>query len=317
MLFTRLSRHLRLRHLQLLVVLQTCGSIGRAASHLDMSQSAATQALNELERILGIRLFERHARGIRPTLAGQAMIDTARGVMNALEAVSDSLSEIQAGVSLSLRLGAIPAAASSILAPLLSQFHEERPQVHVAVQERDGPTLLSDLLAGNLDAIFCRQPTLLPDNIVFEPLLEDDAVFVASANHPLINKRKTPLASLSEARWVLPTFNIEVRDVFERVVLPLLPQANWFPVSTKSLPVLGELLSQPGAVGLSPRSMVANLKNACPHAHIDILDVVIDHQSMVLRPLGVAYWADTRPEWLLTLLSSWPVPSNLPSSCSP
>lgn len=65
-LYARLARHARLRQLQLLVALQQCGSVLQAAASLHMSQSAATQALAEMERVLGVRLFERHARGIRP-----------------------------------------------------------------------------------------------------------------------------------------------------------------------------------------------------------------------------------------------------------
>lgn len=70
-LFSRLAKHVRLRQLQLLLALQQCCSIAKAAAHLDMSQSAATQALAELERVLDLRLFERHSRGIRPTQAGR------------------------------------------------------------------------------------------------------------------------------------------------------------------------------------------------------------------------------------------------------
>ena len=72
-LFSRLVRHARLRQLQLLLALQHSGSVVKAAQHLDMSQSAATQALAELERVLELRLFERHSRGMRATQAGQAL----------------------------------------------------------------------------------------------------------------------------------------------------------------------------------------------------------------------------------------------------
>ncbi len=305
-LFSRLSRHARLRQLQLLLALQQSGSIARAAAHLDMSQSAATQALTELERVLDLRLFDRHARGIRPTQAGQALIDTARGVMNALEDVSDTLSAIRMGASSTLRLGAIPAATHSILAPLLARFHAAQPQVHVVVQEGDGTRLLSLLLAGGLDAVFCREPALLPQALVFEPLLADDAVIAAAANHPLASARRIPLAALGEARWVLPASNIAVREIFERVVLAQLPQATWFPVSTLSLPVLSELLSQPRAVALVPRSIVPGLKHACPQTQIGTLDVQTDHQALALAHLGAVYRREATPQWLRVLLTPWP-----------
>ena len=80
----------------------------KAAQHLDMSQSAATQALAELERVLDLRLFERHARGMRATPAGQALTDAARGVMSELEDVAETLAAIRLGASAALRQTQLP-----------------------------------------------------------------------------------------------------------------------------------------------------------------------------------------------------------------
>ena len=141
-LYARLARHARLRQLQLLVALQQCGSVLQAAASLHMSQSAATQALAEMERILGVRLFERHARGIRPTLAGQTLVDTARGVLAALEEAAESLAAIRRGAAAALRLGATPAATQAILSPLLAEFYKTEPRVHIDVQEDSSQRLL-------------------------------------------------------------------------------------------------------------------------------------------------------------------------------
>lgn len=304
-LFTRLAKHVRLRQLQLLLALQQCRSIVKAAAHLDMSQSAATQALAELERVLDMRLFERHSRGIRPTQAGQALIDAVRSVMSELEDVSETLAAIRLGASAALRLGAIPAAAHAILAPLLARFYAQRPQVHVDVQEGDGARLLSLLISGGLDAVFCRQPALLPENFVFEPLLADEAVFVAAGTHPLAAARRVPLSALGDARWVLPTSNLAVRDIFEREVLAQLPGAQWFPVSTVSLPVLEGLLSQPRAVVLAPRSIVPGLGHARASAGIRILDMVVDRTRFALADLGAVHRREAAPPLMLEMLGLW------------
>lgn len=304
-LFSRLTKHVRLRQLQLLMALQQGCSIGKAAAHLDMSQSAATQALAELERVLDMRLFERHSRGIRPTQAGQALIDVVRSVMRELEDVSETLAAIRMGASAALRLGAIPAAAHSILAPLLAQFYARRPQVHVDVQEGVGDRLLSLLISGGLDAVFCRRPALLSEGFVFEPLLSDEAVFIAAGTHPLAGDRQVPLAALSDARWVLPTSSIAVRDLFEREVLAQLPQAQWFPVSTVSLPVLEGLLSHPHAVALVPRSIVPGLSHARPASGVCVLDVRVDRAAYALAHLGAVYRREAAPALLLEMLKLW------------
>lgn len=305
-LFSRMTNHVRLRQLQLLLALQQCGSIAKAAAHLGMSQSAATQALAELERVLDMRLFERHSRGIRTTQAGQALIDTVRGVMSELEDVSETLASIRIGASAALRLGAIPAAAHSILAPLLLQFYAlKAQQVHIDIQEGEGSRLLPLLVSGGLDAVFCRQPPLLPDSFVFDSLLSDQAVFVAASHHPLASIKRLPLASLSDAHWILPTTNIAVRDIFEREVLPQLPQANWFPLSTVSLPVLQGMLSAPGAVSLVPRSVLAALGYGAVSPGICILDIQVNQHALRLADLGVARSSDAAPALLLEMLELW------------
>lgn len=305
-LFSRLNKHVRLRQLQLLLALEQCRSIAKAAAYLDMSQSAATQALAELERVLDMRLFERHSRGIRPTQAGEALIDTVRGVMSELEDVSETLASMRIGASAALRLGAIPAAAHAILAPLLLQFYALRArQVHIDVQEGEGARLLAMLSSSALDAVFCRQPSLLPQELLFEPLLADEAVFVAATTHPLAANRGLSLASLNKAHWVLPTSNIAVRDIFEREVLSQLPEARWFPLSTVSLPVMQGLLSAPQAVALVPRSIVPGLGHDRSSGGICILDVRDRGSAFALAPLGVVHRSDAAPPLLLEMLRLW------------
>jgi len=308
LLFSRLTRQGRLRQLQLLLALQQCGSIGKAAQQLDMSQSAATQALAELERLLDMRLFERHARGIRPTQAGQALTEAAHGVMHELEDAAEALAALRLGASAALRLGAIPSAAHSILAPLLARFYALRPQVHVDVQEGEGARLLSLLIGGALDAAFCRQPAQLPETFAFDALLPDEAVFIAARSHPLATTRCVPLARLADARWVLPTSSIAVRDIFERVVLAQLPRAQWFPVSTVSLPVLESLLAQPQAVTVAPRSILPGLSHATASAGVCVLDLALPPESLALAPLGAMYRREATPALLLEMLALWRAP---------
>lgn len=306
-LFSRLAKHGRLRQLQLLLALEQCGSVVRAAAHLHMSQSAATQALAELERVLDMRLFERHARGIRATLAGQTLCDTARGVLAELEEAAQTLAAIRMGASAALRLGTIPAAAQAILAQLLARFYGLHPQVHIDVQEGSASRLLPQLISGGLDALFCRAPGMLPEAFAFEPLLDDDAVVVASHAHPLVGASALRLSDLHSARWVLPSANIAVRDIFERDILSRLPDAQWFPVATMSLAVLEGLLGQPQAVSLMPRSIVAGLEPQGGGARFAVLDLQPGSFQCALPPLGVVLRREAPPQLLGEMLRLWRV----------
>lgn len=296
-LFTRLVNQGRLRHLHLLVELEDCGSILRAAARLPMSQSAATQALAELERILGLALLERHARGSRLTAAGRALAQSARGALSGLRQAAESLAALQQGCAAVLRLGTIPAAAYALMSPLLAPFYETHPHVHLELLEDRGERLLPMLIDGSLDAVFCRAPERLPEDCLFEALLEDDIVVAAGIGHALAQARQVPLRELADLCWVLPAMNIQLRRLFEDLLLSEYPDTRWFPVNTLSLPVLEGLLQQPQAVAMLPRSIVRGLQSS---GRVTLLDVQL---KAAMAPLGVAYRPRQAPALLERLLA--------------
>jgi len=88
----RVRGRLRLRHLELLDVLDNTGSIHKAAARLSMTQPAASKLLRDAEEIYGGQLFTRSSSGLRPTPGGDAAIRWARSI---LRSVGDSLTEVQ------------------------------------------------------------------------------------------------------------------------------------------------------------------------------------------------------------------------------
>jgi molybdate transport repressor ModE-like protein len=299
-LFARLMTHGRLRQLRLLVAIDDHGSIARAAASIHLSQSAATQAVGDLERLLDVKLFDRHARGIRPTTAGQAIIAAARGAMAGLLGAAESLSALQRGATGTLRLGAIPAASYTLLPPLLEVFCADHPGVHLEVKEDAGNTLLPLLLAEHLDAVFCRAPPSLPAGFTFTPLLADDVVVIGAATHRMAGKPNVSIQSLADSRWIMPTANIEVRAIFDAVVLRSFPDAQFLMVSTVSVPVLEGLLQQGNAATICPRSVS---KGLLANPRICLLDVSLPARLPPLSPLGVAYRENNTAEPLQNLLA--------------
>lgn len=282
-LFTRLVTYGRLRQLQLLVAVDECGSISRAATRLNMSQSAATQAITELERLVDMKLFERHARGIRSTAGGRTLLAAARGSMSRLLQSSESLAAIQRGATEALNLGAIPAAAHVIVSELLGAFCRSYPNVHTGLQEATTGRLVSQLVAGNLDAAFCRSPDNLPDGFIFHSLLDDDAVVIASSRHPLAGIDTLTLQSLVGARWIVPAVNLPLREIFDTLVLRALPDAPLMQVSTISFPIVEELLQDLGTVTLVPRSVSTGMVKGNRVCRLDV------PLFAFLPPLGIAY----------------------------
>src|SRR5262245_61308863 len=69
----RVSHRLKLRDLRLLLSVMESGSMAKAAAHLNLTQSGVSKAIGDLEHTLGVRLFDRTARGVEPTLYGHAL----------------------------------------------------------------------------------------------------------------------------------------------------------------------------------------------------------------------------------------------------
>ena len=80
-LLHRLLARGKFRHVQVLLLLAELGSVQRTADAIRMTQSSVTQTLAYLEGLLEVRLFERHARGVRPTAACRDLLPVARQLM--------------------------------------------------------------------------------------------------------------------------------------------------------------------------------------------------------------------------------------------
>src|SRR5262252_5418711 len=81
----RLGRHLKLRNLQVLLTVARCGGMGKAARELSVSQPAVSKAISDMEDALGVRLLDRSARGVEPTIYARALLDRGPVVFDELK----------------------------------------------------------------------------------------------------------------------------------------------------------------------------------------------------------------------------------------
>jgi DNA-binding transcriptional LysR family regulator len=154
---------MELRHLRYFVAIAEERSFTRAAERLWVAQPGLSTQIRRLEAELGIKLFERHSRGVDLTDAGEVFLERARA---ALVAADDALAvggNLQSGLVGSIRLGIASGAGWGRTPALLEQFAEERPDVEVTVVESFGGTLLRDLRDGRLDALIAPAVYRSPD----------------------------------------------------------------------------------------------------------------------------------------------------------
>jgi DNA-binding transcriptional LysR family regulator len=144
---------MELRHLRYFVAIAEERSFTAAAERLWVAQPGLSTQIRRLEAELGVRLFDRHARGVKLTDAGELFLERARATLAAAEAAGATGRDLEDGVVGAVRLGLVAGVAWSGTANVLERFARERPGVELTVLEGYGGTLRRELCDGCLDAV--------------------------------------------------------------------------------------------------------------------------------------------------------------------
>ena len=139
-----------------------CGSITKAASQLNMVQSNVTARIKKLEEALGVTLLRRHARGVKLSSGGEAVLPMAIRLDAVLNDLGYAFGRGRPAKEASLRVGAIETVAAVQLPGLVSRFLEKSPHVDVSVQVGSSSTLIDQVKRGELDAGFVSRSFALP-----------------------------------------------------------------------------------------------------------------------------------------------------------
>lgn len=286
-LFNRLMAGTRLRHLQLVLQVAELGSVQQAASRLNVSQSTATKLLADVERVLNTSLFERHARGMRPTFACRDLLPLLRNVMAMLTNCAETAAAAGAGIEGTVRVGAITAGMTGLLNPVLPGFLSTQPQVRVELFEDALPTLLGRYADGELDMLVTRAPAQLATDSQFVPLMEDECVIAVRPDHPLVGQRRLRAAQLRDYPWANPPLHSQAYSAFEAFFGEGgLPARQ--PLSTRSLSTIVHYLRASDALLMGSLSF---MRGALDAQWITRLDCLLREQ---LPPLGLTFRTDPR-----------------------
>jgi DNA-binding transcriptional LysR family regulator len=149
------------------------GSFTAAASVLGVSQPALSQSLAELERRVGVPLFESAGRGRRLTSDGREVLRFAERVLVEAADLRDRLDALARGEAGTLRVGMIDAASLYVLPDVIRAYRDAHPEVDLQVRVDTSNALLTRLRAFELDMVFVigpPDPDIVGVEIVREPL---------------------------------------------------------------------------------------------------------------------------------------------------
>ncbi|QBJ95265.1 LysR family transcriptional regulator [Rhodococcus sp. ABRD24] len=200
------------------------GTIARAADELGFTASAVSQQIKRLERQIGVSLLAPAGRGVVLTPAGQALLDAAPEVFQALERCAEAARSIADGTPTGvLRVVAFSTAIRGLLAPRLPRLAVECPELHVQVTEQDPDQALHSVAGGTADLAIIHDadglPPQLPSAIIDRHVYTDLGDLVMHRCHPLATARE-PLTSALVAghAWVTSPPGTVCHQWFRRLV---------------------------------------------------------------------------------------------------
>lgn len=214
------ERKIKLNHLRLVSAIERHRQIGLAAEAMAITQPAASRMLVELEQLLGVTLFERHARGMVPTAYGQAMAERARCLLLNLSDLGNELQDLKQGVAGSVSVGAVTGAAVGVVIPAIAQLRTTVPNAEIQINVETSPILLRQLREGLCDMVLARMSDQIdPQAFEVVPAKDETVCLLVREGHPLAQASTVSLAELHHFEWVAQTHLIPIQQAVDSAFL--------------------------------------------------------------------------------------------------
>jgi DNA-binding transcriptional LysR family regulator len=207
---------LKTRQLLLLQALAEEGNIHRAAEVLSMTQPAASKLLKDLEDVLGVELFERLPRGMRPTWYGESMIRHARMALASLSRAHEEVEALRNGQAGHVSVGAITAPGMTLLPTAVAQVKAQYPRLRIAVQIETSDVLLERIAQDRLDMMIGRLfERHDKSDLRYEAIAEEPVCAMVRTGHPLLGVNRLGLRDLVSVGWLVPPAGSVLRHRWE------------------------------------------------------------------------------------------------------
>ncbi len=207
---------MKLSQLRNLVAVAEAGSVRQAARNFNISQSAVTKSIQQLEDHLGVELLHRVSHGVTPTAAGEALVKRAKVINAELRQARNDIETVQGGMSGEIRVSASPTVTLGLLPMAVTEFKRSRPKVRFQIEEGLFPEVLPAVRKGEIDFAICLVPEKpREDELNFELLVRDRLIPAVRPQHPLTQRTDLTLEDLRDEEWVSYRRRQSSRDIFE------------------------------------------------------------------------------------------------------
>jgi len=183
------------------VVARHCSYV-RAAEELHFSQPAVSAQIRQLEKRLGLKLFDQIGRKTHLTHAGEELLLYSQKIFSTIDETLDIMKSLSSPQYGRLSVGADTTVGSYVIPGLLGKFHDLYPQVEITLNVLNRVALVEALSANRVDmAVMGKVPEDIP--IVEDPFATNELVLVAAPRHRLAGRSGVPLVELAQEHFLL------------------------------------------------------------------------------------------------------------------
>jgi LysR family hydrogen peroxide-inducible transcriptional activator len=290
---------MQLHQLRYVLAVAEHESFSKAAEALFLSQPSLSVQVSKLENELGVELFERLARRVVLTSAGEAFLAHVRPALEQLDQAAVCAQDEQALRGGRVAVGALPSIAARILPGCVAEFRRRHPGVDIRLLEHSQSAELERRVAvGDLDLAIVRQPRIR-EELAERLLVREPFVALMPSAHPLARAKAVDCRDLREERFVAMEPDSGLRLLFDR----LCRRAGFEPdiaVETTQLATMWGMVESGVGVTLVPR--LASGASAPPSglSVVPLNDDFVRTLLAVWRPRGLAAAATRFLDHLVT-----------------
>ncbi|MCA3254247.1 MAG: LysR family transcriptional regulator [Alphaproteobacteria bacterium] len=259
------------------------GTFAAAAAALGLTQQAVSKSILRLESTLGVRLFERDGRRLRPTAYAELFLPHARAIAAETDRFRTGLDDMLGGRSGTLRIGVGPSAAVDLVSEAVARLLDRHPGVRVKVEAGLFDDMSDALVLGRLDLFVAIRQIDRPAPLLSQhPLRDIRYIVVAGPGHPLAQRGDATLADLAAADWISGTalgdIDARIAAAFDAAGLPRPPAT----IETTSVLFALSLLTAGRHVMVLPETLAADGIAAGRLAPIRVTDAPPWTRSLVV-----------------------------------
>jgi DNA-binding transcriptional LysR family regulator len=191
------------RQIRYFVAVAETGKISAAASMVGISPSAVTEAVGELTAVSGMKLFDRHPRGLTLTYEGHRLLAHCRNILSAVESAGYAMTRPTHDISGSIQLAVTITISGYFLAPLLARFRQRFPAIEVSIEEVKRSDIEAGLVSGKYELGLMLVSNLSKHaDLVSHTLVRSMRRLWLPSKHPLLNAEIITLDDVARQPYI-------------------------------------------------------------------------------------------------------------------